>query len=704
MIPLRKSFTQAAAWIQDIFQHDWAFFGGLLLVMAAAYAIKISSLGFYWDDWEGVFNSRFAHLADYWNFYLNNRPTGAWVYVLGNPLLGVSPLPWQIASLLVRWVGTLALYLALKGVWSGRAWAMRWMALLLVVYPGFVSQSISVAYLQHWSTFAMFTLSLWAMVAGLRNPKRFWLLAPLAWLACLVHVFTMEYFIGLELLRLAILWFVLQRNGEKWTRTASKVFKLWAPYLAIILIFVVWRFVYFPKLLPGPDPNSPELLLLFLKAPLAALQALTQAILQDSVYLLIFAWANTVQTSTINLGLLPTLYSWAIGLVLAALLAWALVERGPLDTAAPAGLSSPPEPERPDAFAGQAALLGVLGILGGGLPVWLLGSQVIYGKWADRYALAPMIGVVILIICLLEWLAGVGKTGRKSFFLALLLGFSIAAQIRVTNLFRRDWQIQRNFYWQIYWRMPALKPGTAVLGAQMPLNYSSVYAIGLALNLIYAPTRAQTAQLTNWFIDGPRYHGSSRLPDYEENLPIKYVMRSLVFQGNTSQAVVVDFDSSKGCVYALMPDDDLRPGTSDDQARLYQISHLDQIETDPAKAASMPAAIFGAEPPHTWCYYYEKADLARQMGDWQAVADLDQAAGEAGYSTRRGVELVPFIEAYAHLGQWQTAYQYTLSANQKSGEMQPFLCQAWERITKETSPNPEREQVVAALDQKLKCK
>ena len=531
------------------------------------------------------------------------------------------------------------------------------------------------------------------MIAGLRRPKHFWLFTSLALLACLMHVFTMEYFIGLELLRPAILWFLVRQKGEKLPRTALTVLKLWAPYLAILLVFLGWRFVFFPRIMPAPDPNSPELLLNLTQAPLSTLRTLAQAVLQDTVYLALFAWANTIKTSTINLGLITTLESWAIGLGVAALVAWALVR---------SAHTALPDTGQPDSFSGQAVLLGVLGLLGGGLPVWALGSQVLDGKWADRYAMAPMVGVAILTVAGLEWLSGTGKPARKSLLLALLLGFSIAAQIRVTYNFRRDWQIQRDFYWQLSWRMPALKPGTPVLGAQMPLNYSAVYAIGQALNLIYAPG-SQSTDLSFWFIDAPRYHGSSRLPDYKEGLPVRYVMRNLLFQSSTSQAVVVDFDSSKGCFYALAPQDALRPGTSDAQAKLYKISHLDQIETDPAKAVAMPTAIFGDEPLHDWCYYYEKADLARQMGVWPQIVALDQAARQAGYSTKLGVELAPFIEGYAHLGQWQAAYQYTLEANQKTGGMQPFLCQTWELITEGTSPSPERDQVLSTVEQQFNC-
>ena len=55
--------------------------------------------------------------------------------------------------------------------------------------------------------------------------------------------------------------------------------------------------------------------------------------------------------------------------------------------------------------------------------------------------------------------------------------------------------------------------------------------------------------------------------------------------------------------------------------------------------------IFGAEPPHTWCYYFEKADLARQLQDWQSVLQLEKQAREHGFTPKFGPEYVPFIEA-----------------------------------------------------------
>jgi hypothetical protein len=39
----------------------------------------------------------------------------------------------------------------------------------------------------------------------------------------------------------------------------------------------------------------------------------------------------------------------------------------------------------------------------------------------------------------------------------------------------------------------------------------------------------------------------------------------------------------------------------------------------------------------------------------------------------------------------------------KTGGMQPFLCQTWERITKGTSDSAEREKILSEIDLNLNC-
>ncbi len=63
-----------------------------------------------------------------------------------------------------------------------------------------------------------------------------------------------------------------------------------------------------------------------------------------------------------------------------------------------------------------------------------------------------------------------------------------------------------------------------------------------------------------------------------------------------------------------------------------------------------PQFVFKTEPVHEWCYYYQKADLARQNGNWEEIAKLDQDVMKLHLSPRDSIEWMPFLQAYAVLG------------------------------------------------------
>ena len=65
--------------------------------------------------------------------------------------------------------------------------------------------------------------------------------------------------------------------------------------------------------------------------------------------------------------------------------------------------------------------------------------------------------------------------------------------------------------------------------------------------------------------------------------------------------------------------------------------------------------IFGNEPEHGWCYYYQLASLARQKGDWQEVVRLGNEAAQSGLQPTDVSEWMPFYEGYANLSMFDEA-------------------------------------------------
>jgi hypothetical protein len=124
-------------------------------------------------------------------------------------------------------------------------------------------------------------------------------------------------------------------------------------------------------------------------------------------------------------------------------------------------------------------------------------------------------------------------------------------------------------------------------------------------------------------------------------------------------------------------------------SRLYQLpdrlqdalllSNPGKWIVDRAPAAAPPAEIFGSEPVHRWCYYYEKADLARQMGDWNAILEIENESIHEGLRPEDPAEYLPFIEAYTRLGLLDDAFQLTLTTFTESRDLSPALCSVWSR-------------------------
>jgi hypothetical protein len=394
---------------------------------------------------------------------------------------------------------------------------------------------------------------------------------------------------------------------------------------------------------------------------------LAQNILQDILYLLIFVWSNTIQSSQIDLASKTMWFGWIMG-GLAAIAAAVVLSLK--DGAA--------GEDKPDGrlFLIDWLVLGGLALLAGGLPVWITDRQIIVGQWSDRFALGPMIGITMIVIVLVARLGY--KRLQQSVLLGLLLALSISSQIREVNRYRLNWEIQRDYYWQFYWRVPAMKPRTALFGTKMPFGLIADYSVSYAMNSIYAPD-VTANNLPYWFFSSMRAYGND-IPDFIPGLPVTYSIRNLKFSGSTSNGIVPNYKAGNACMRILKPQDEFSPFLSSMEVKLAQISNLDQILKENSDPRVTPAGIFGPEPEHDWCYYYEKADLAAQFEEWETVAALGDEATVKNFTPAVGMEYQPFITGYARKGDWKMAYELTKKAAELTDNMGKSLCGDWTRL------------------------
>jgi hypothetical protein len=114
--------------------------------------------------------------------------------------------------------------------------------------------------------------------------------------------------------------------------------------------------------------------------------------------------------------------------------------------------------------------------------------------------------------------------------------------------------------------------------------------------------------------------------------------------------------------------------------------------------------IYRPEPKHGWCYDFERAELARQFGDWQEVVRLGNEAFALDDSPNNPVERFVFIEGHAHLGDWEPAVELSrISYRVSKDYVGPLLCKLWSRIEVETVESPGRSDALNQIKDMAAC-
>jgi hypothetical protein len=345
-----------------------------------------------------------------------------------------------------------------------------------------------------------------------------------------------------------------------------------------------------------------------------------------------------------------------------------------------------PEPSSP----ASVFFIGFAAFVLSALPVWAIGKEISTGGWNDRFALAPMLGASLMVIGLLLWFAR--PTGQK-WILGFLLVFSVATQVWVVNIYRHDWATQLDYYWQLHWRAPALKSGTTIFSFELPSPFISHDTDATyVLNVLYH-YQTEDGSLPYWFITPEEQLYFQPMKEFEKK------KRNLQFTGNTSDAIAILHQTDDSCLRVLDSAYLFDPLFHEGHEKLIPISNLSRIIPD-AEPVPPDMDIFGPEPAHNWCYFFEKADLARQTEDWNKILALYKQAQRLGYNPGYGAEYIPFIEAYAQTGDWKKAYDLTIAAQKLTPQHKGIMCATWVRLGKLSSADME---VVEQIDQTFSC-
>ena len=245
---------------------------------------------------------------------------------------------------------------------------------------------------------------------------------------------------------------------------------------------------------------------------------------------------------------------------------------------------------------------------------------------------------------------------RRIWVSNFLIVFAICAQFINANNYRRDWENQADFFQQLTWRAPGLKPGTMLLTDSIAtIPHVSDMGLTAALNWTYEPN-LKSHELPYLIMYSDIRLGMERLPDFTPGQPVQVEYRTAQFNGNTSQTIVF-YQPESGCIHFVDPQNPveaLMPDLPEQLTGALPLSDLSLIQADQSPP-ELPKQVFGNLSPDKWCTYYQKAELARSQQDWDEIILLAKQAVKAGVGPVNPLEFMPFIEAYIQRGNVQAA-------------------------------------------------
>ncbi len=654
-----------------LFFPSWTVPLVLLAVTLAAYGLFAAQQGYHWDDWGFAWVGHYIGREGLEAYFAITRPVWSNLFVATTSFIGPNPLEWQVFALAARWLAAVALWWAIRLARPRQPRFAFTVALLALVYPGFSQHSIALVYGHYSLTFAVFFVSLALGFLAMRAERFGWLMLLGGAALSALHLFSVEYYFGLEMLRPVLMWVAAGGRAQDWTRLV-RALRGYLPFGAVVIAYALWRlFGFQSKAYAVGQEMSPADLL-----PTAA-----QSLWSGSVE----AWGNIVRLPPFpEMGARLT---WLYAFILLASCAGLgfFVARTRLETEA-----AVPDPDRGPVWEWFGS--GVAAVLLAGIPFLAAGLQVKLTFPSDRFTQPFALGTALILAAALERLP---RLSWRASLTGALAALAIGAQAQHAFAFREDWQAQKNYFWQMAWRAPALQAGTVIVSEGAPFRFTDDDALTFAVNWVYAPDYdgGNLAYGQVFFATRP---GELLSPGQ----PVEWRLLSTDFVSTTDSMLIVQFEPNS-CLRVLHPLYDahlplapLSAATADALAGMgyplirpgareaLPLSKVSLVIAAPEDPARPPEAIFGTEPPHQWCYYFEKADLARANGDWSEVARLGDEAFAATFRPNNLSERLPFIEAYARLGRMKEAKKLTLETARQMPALAPALCAIWQRVEK----------------------
>ena len=605
----------------------------LVAVSAIAYLPFIAHFSYFNDDWYEMFATGTRGPLIFIDIFSVDRPARALLMIPLYVLFGKNPFPYNVTAYLFRLFSGLSVLWSLRMVWPQQKRLATLAALFYLIYPGFLSQPNAIDFQSHIAGLCFATFSI-ALTLKAVTTKNLWLRILITGLSIffgLAYLSQMEYYAGYEVVRFVLL-FILAGQTEKTFFTRLRRAVLWyLPFIIVPLLFFTWRLFFFQDVRKQTDIGTQ--LGSLITAPRHTILIWTTTLIQSMVDVIVLAWFVPFYSAFSNLSAIDELFGLGVALI-AILIAWISLRTTSSD--------SPSE----DDWQRENLWAGFVIAVGGLVPIIVANRGVDFAD-LSRYSVISMFGAAMILAVFVDRL----KNLRFQLgFVLLLIGLAVITHFSNGNSYAQYADSNNMFWWQVSWRIPQLKKGTTLV-VHYPLGQAGEdYTIWSPANLIYYPDSQSQKFIQPTIYAALLNHDAVDKVLTQKGVEYDTRRGSIHTFRNYSDILVITQSGPGSCVRVI--DGHQTELSSSEDERVILMAPYSQIQDvmTGTQFQTPPQLPFGSEPTRGWCYYYEKASYARQVGDWQTVLNLGDQAAKLGLKPQDLIEWMPFLQAYAHFG------------------------------------------------------
>ena len=619
----------------------------LLLISAVVYLPHIGNLTYYKDDWYYVYDGMIAGAKVFHEMFRIDRPARGFFFELYFSLFGANPLPWHLGAFLWRGLSAVGALWIFNILWKENRKFNFIAALLFAIYPGYFWWISAIEYQPMIASLALQVFSIAFTLKAIQSQNKIEKAAYIVGsiLTGWMYIALVDYAIGMEAFRFIAVFLLVNRAAQRsiWNRLLATV-KAWAWAVVIPLGIIIWRVFFFTNERKATDIGGQ--LSVFLSNPVATAIDWFFQIYNSLLNLSVLAWINQFPAFIQMMRLRDT----AIGIVLAVIVVSLVIfaeRRIKLSAESQADGGSQ------DWSMNEALMLGGLGMILGILPV-IMANRYVNISGFSHYGLPASLAAAVFMAAVIE-LISIQRV--RTVMLYVVAAFAVLSHFGIATTAVTEETALQNFWRQVSWRVPALRPGTTfVIHYPLPGMGDGGYALMEAANVIYFPEF--TGEI-------PVHYPVSGLTLNSETLPSILDGSQLVESGYRSHTYTLDYSNVlvlsqptlNSCVHVIYS---AQPLISEyDPLNVSLVAPQSKIENVIVDAEPVvpPVSIFGKETERGWCHYFQAADLAAQTGDWEQVTVLGDEAIALSLSPEDRVEWLPFLKGYAITGDAETLKQ-----------------------------------------------